>query len=736
MTDVTAKLRNRARSLAALAAGCTLAVMSLAQSADARPYTVVACDSAPLFGYSAAAWTAFGNAGSAYAACPTGGGSTAGISNRLIGATYTGFSHSGHVFAAPPGATITHVRWAGRMAREGCQWGTYFRAIPSGAPIVGLPHGQHCSSLAVDNRGWPLTFPVPEGATRIEQLVFCGAAQCQPGATLHSHLLELTVDDPVPPSISLDGPLASGQWVSGRVGQAQVTVVASDNAGIQSIETTVGERSETHTYPCNWSQARPCTDHARTAAFPVIADLVDGRHALRVSAKDAAGSIATETRDLYVDNTAPDPVVPRVSGGNVWHRTNGFAVSWTSPPSSAAPIVRAHWKICTNEGDCLSRGHHDDRDVQQLPILAVPGPGDYRLYVWLEDAAGNQREENAAVSAPLRFDPEPPDLTFEPPDPADPLRVVVTAVDRHSGLARGEIEMRAAGTTTWHGLVTERHGSTLVAQVDDEQFRNGNYEFRAHAVDEAGNEASTGKRSDGSAAMIRLPARIETRLTVGLPRVVVRRTVVRRHGRREVIRRRVRRLDHHVVAGHGRVLRLRGSVANSDGQPIGQATVEAVERRPDGNVVLVGLATTGADGKFHYVVRATKNRELAFRYGGSRRIASASAALTVSVPAESTIRTDSRRVLNGQQVVFSGRVTTRPLRAEGKLVEMQAHFRGRWRTFSTVRTDADGRWRFPYRFGATVGRVTYQFRAMLPAEGGYPFIGGHSGVVKVIVLGA
>ena len=66
--------------------------------------------------------------------------------------------------------------------------------------------------------------------------------------------------------------------------------------------------------------------------------------------------------------------------------------------------------------------------------------------------------------------------------------------------------MRATGTTTWHSLVTERQGSLLTARVDDERFRNGAYEFRASAIDQAGNEASTGRRIDGSAATFRLPA--------------------------------------------------------------------------------------------------------------------------------------------------------------------------------------------------------------------------------------
>jgi len=136
------------------------------------------------------------------------------------------------------------------------------------------------------------------------------------------------------------------------------------------------------------------------------------------------------------------------------------------------------------------------------------------------------------------------------------------------------------------------------------------------------------------------------------------------------------------------------------------------------------------------VVKATRNREMLFRYGGSRRIGSATTDFILLVPANTSIRPDRRRLLNGQRVIFTGRVTTRPLPRVGKLVEMQAYFRGRWRTFSTVRAASGGSWRFPYRFGGTLGRVTYLFRARLPAEGGYPFIGGNSRIVKVVVIGA
>ena len=304
---------------------------------------------------------------------------------------------------------------------------------------------------------------------------------------------------------------------------------------------------------------------------PGVADLRDGRHTLSVSALDAAGNPTSVTRDVYVDNTPPDPVLPEIVGGTAWRRTNGFAASWTNPPNTAAPITRAHWKLCTADGTCPSRASAPATDVHELPRVAAPSPGEFRLYVWLEDAAGNQREATPPLSVPLRFDPGASRNCLLAPDPADPLRVAVDAIDRHSGIAGGEIEMRAAGAHTWHGLRTEHQGSQLVAYVDDERFRSGAYEFRARAVDQAGNEASTGKRTDGSAATLRLPARIDTRLRVGVP------TRVRgRRGRTRV------RFDSTVVAPFGRTVRLTGRLTNADGQPIEAATVEALQTNSEG----------------------------------------------------------------------------------------------------------------------------------------------------------
>ena len=224
-------------------------------TAVAGQYTVVSCDSAAAFGHNTTAWVRFANAGTAYEACPTNGSPTAGVSNRLTQGTYVGFSHSGHAFTAPPGATITRLRWAGRMSRSNCRWGVYFRALPSAAPVLGMPQGQVCTTLGFDNRGWPIPEPVPGGTTRLEQLVVCGALECPPSAVFHTHVIEVTIDDPVPPKISLSGPLASGQWVSGTAGRINtLDVTALDNAGVREIRTSLGGRTVAQPYACDWSK--------------------------------------------------------------------------------------------------------------------------------------------------------------------------------------------------------------------------------------------------------------------------------------------------------------------------------------------------------------------------------------------------------------------------------------------------------------------------------------------------
>jgi hypothetical protein len=91
------------------------------------------------------------------------------------------------------------------------------------------------------------------------------------------------------------------------------------------------------------------------------------------------------------------------------------------------------------------------------------------------------------------------------------------------------------------------------------------------------------------------------------------------------------------------------------------------------------------------------------------------------------------KVAAGRPVLFAGRVG-RPVPRHGKLVEVQAHFRGRWRTISAVRARRDGRWRFRYVFRSGARQEAYRLRARVPIEAGYRFSAGTSRPVRVTVL--
>ena len=275
-----------------------------------------------------------------------------------------------------------------------------------------------------------------------------------------------------------------------------------------------------------------------------------------------------------------------------------------------------------------------------------------------------RRQASAIAAVRLRYDPVDPSLSFEPDDPADPLRIAVTASDRHSGVASGEIEMRREGTQAWHGLETRREEGRLVAYVDDERFGNGVYEFRAHATDRAGNDSSIGPR-DAGAATLRLPVRGVTRLRVGARKVKIRKRVIRQGGRRRTVKRRVVTLSQRVTARLGRSVHLHGRLLNEDGQPLEGAAVQVLDDA-SGRARLLATVQAGSDGWFRYRLRANHNRTIRFRYPGSRRIGAAESTVRLTVPAASTINVKPSQVFNGGSVEFRGRVQNNADPAERK----------------------------------------------------------------------
>jgi hypothetical protein len=130
------------------------------------------------------------------------------------------------------------------------------------------------------------------------------------------------------------------------------------------------------------------------------------------------------------------------------------------------------------------------------------------------------------------------------------------------------------------------------------------------------------------------------------------------------------------------------------------------------------------------------SRTISIRYDGTPLIKPSSHTLAIRVPARTSIGASRRLLRNGQSVRLGGRLAGRPVPDGGKLIDLQAYYRGAWRTFATPRSDGVGRWRFRYRFEATRGLVRYRFRARIRREAAYPYELGYSRVVRVTVRGA
>ena len=331
----------------------------------------------------------------------------------------------------------------------------------------------------------------------------------------------------------------------------------------------------------------------------------------------------------------------------------------------------------------------------------MPRAGEWDVRVWLEDAAGNGSSANAAAPLRLRLDPDPPLVRFAPSDPAAPS-IVTAEVEDLSGLADGAIEVKRLGTKVWHPIPTARVAMRLEADVDAARLADGFYELRARAVDAAGNQTVR----DGTGRT--LPVRTPTRL------------------RATVAKRRV------VTARYGSTVAIRGRLATLAGAPLAGRTV-AVELVSRDRTRESPATRTDAAGRFEFALPARRSAIVSLRFDGDRGVLPSRHELGVHVPAPVTIAVGRKVLHGGGRVVFHGRVHGGSTPDRGKLVEVQAHFRGRWRTISAVRSRRDGRWRFPYGFrpGATTAR--YRLRARVPVEAGYPVAAGASRPVRVTV---
>ena len=555
-------------------------------NASAGTYVVHSCDGPATDGWGASAPTSYV---AAYFSCTdttNNGGMVARNSYGNSSNPAPGFAAGEIRFTSPEGTQILGMR-ADMRVDQSNGWQAGVRDFANGRWLWcggGSPCSTYGSFFRIELGGL---------ATRqLGLLTICGSGSC-PRTQLYGYMalknVTLTLMDGWNPSVRITGGgLAAGGW---RRGTESVSFDASDNVGVATVRALAdGGGLDLRERGCyreadNHSPV-PCQGMGGDTLNVNTRDLSDGRHTLAVQAIDPSGNVAEESRDLYVDNTAPEqPQAPELVGESGWASTNSFDVRWRNPAQNASPIAGARFELCPvgaapgTQPGCVSDSR-SGANLTELKDVQVPGPGTWTMRLWLRDQAGNEDPARSVTIGGLQFDGEAPTLAFLAQDESAPTQVRVAASDAISGIATAEIELRRRGDDAWRGLSVASTQEGFSAAVDDEQLPDGTYELRARAVDRAGNERSTDRLRNGKAAERSLPMRIKTRLAVGrVKRVRARGARGKRRARRVLIVR--------PRARFGRTISLSGRLTTPGANPVPDADIEVLDR-----IALAGTAFT------------------------------------------------------------------------------------------------------------------------------------------------
>jgi hypothetical protein len=492
-------------------------------------------------------------------------------------------SYSAMVMLAPPGTQFESIDYGGFPHRPNCRY-----AVDVWAQVVKDATSKRKISKFVARAQCPKPLAHEAEKTRTTNItgtneIIARIACFWPGgcSARQSNFLEIdhfavVVQDLQPPAVSIrpDTPLAVGQWVTGK---QPLNYDASDNIGILKVDANVSGGNagsdgrdcpaaipDTNTY----DTATPCPNGGGT----IVVDtgrIPEGTQALGLTAFDPGGNAgASAPVTVRVDRDPPARVDVSLQGGDGWRSSNGFTATWTNQvEQDRAPIVGVSYKLCPAAGGNCVTGDQIGDGISSLAV-AVPSPGEWHLTLWRRDAAGNQTDVAASTPTSLRYDPDPPQLSFEPMSPSDPTLVTVDASDAVSGVASGSIELSQSGSNVWQELPAHLDGGHLVARIDDASLPAGVYILRATAFDQAQNEASTTLRTDGQPMALNLPLRTVTAVQAGFETT---RTVVqlqRKHGKRVRVRHQITSVAPTARVLPGAGIRITGRFVNAAGQAI------------------------------------------------------------------------------------------------------------------------------------------------------------------------
>jgi hypothetical protein len=187
---------------------------------------------------------------------------------------------------------------------------------------------------------------------------------------------------------------------------------------------------------------------------------------------------------------------------------------------------------------------------------------------------------------------------------------------------------------------------------------------------------------------------------------------------------------------YGRAQTVSGRLSSGVGTPLPGATIQVLSTPSFQGARTIALTSirTASDGSFHVRLPAsTPSTHLTFAYSSrpGQPVPDATAALSLTVPANLILRVKPRVSHAGGTIAFVGALRGAPLPHGGKQLVLEARtLHGPWRQFHVLSTTAHGRFRATYRFRLP-GPIDYEFRAVSSREADFPYATGASPVVLV-----
>jgi hypothetical protein len=458
----------------------------------------------------------------------------------------------------------------------------------------------------------------------------------------------------------------------------------------------------------------------------------EGDHLIAYHATDNAGNVEERIEQtVRIDRTPPDVSISGVRAG------------WSREP--VAIVIDATDALSGMSGDVsrVERAAYtavrvDDGQWHRFAggraRLEVSSDGVHTVSYFARDLAGKQSPVSARQ---VRVDRAAPLLGFAAEqNPDRPTEVRAPVSDAVSGVAGGEIAYRAAGLgQAWSALPTSvdagRGHAELVADFPADDLPRGRFEFRATAVDNAGNRTETGLRVNGTPMVLSNPVKVETVLDAAIE---VRKPP--RRGRVSRPRRIVR--TRKAIVKYSSPVVIAGSLRTRAGRPLAGSRIHFWVTQRSGAARVISRSTDPR-GRFRLRLPAGPSRTVRAVYAGTVVLSRSRAKpLRVFTRAGARLRVSPRAVRNLGRIRLTGAVGRRlaAIPRRGKLVALQfLDVRGgsrRWRPVALVHTDGRGRFTHTYRFRHIRRQERITFRAAVLPDGNWPYAFGASKPVRIV----